>query len=167
MHNRAEPSRMPARLVVSLAAFLFVLGSAGPALAQSPSPAGSPQASPAINSDLIIEATPLLGGHVRPGAWAAVNVLVTNNGPDITGELRIRGSAQTQSRYGVEAELPSGAKQQFTLYAQTAVFGSRINVELVNGDHVLQSQQVKINSHDAYSPSAAVIAEHPERLLDP
>ena len=165
MHNRAQPSRIRARLLAGVAACLFVLSSAGAALAQSPSPSSSPQASPQLNSDLVIEATPLLGGHVRPGAWAAVNVLVTNNGPDVSGELRIRGPAQTQSRYGVEAELPSSAKKQFTLYAQTSVFGSRINVELVKGDQVLQSLQVKINSHDAYSPTAAVIAEHPERLL--
>src|SRR5688500_17809695 len=166
MHNRRRPSRIPPRLLATIAAFMLVLVSAGTALAQGPSPRTSPQPSPALNADLIIEATPLLGGHVRPGAWAAVNVLVTNNGPAVSGELRIRGPAQTQSRYGVEAELPTGAKQQFTLYAQTAVFGSRVNIELVDGDQVLQTQQVRIHSHDAYSPTAAVIAEHPERLLD-
>src|SRR5687768_6221732 len=167
MHNRARPSRIPERLLATIAAFVFVLVSASSALAQSPSARTSPQPSPALNADLIIEATPLLGGHVRPGAWAAVNVVVTNNGPAVSGELRIRGPAQTQSRYGVEAELPSGAKQQFTLYAQTALFGSRINIELVTEDQVLQAQQVRLNSHDAFSPTAAVIAEHPERLLEP
>lgn len=168
MHNRARSSRIPRRLLASVAAFTFVLVSAAPTLAQSPSPGSTPQASPALSADLVIEATPLLGGHVRPGAWSAVNVVVTNNGPAVSGELRIRGPAQTQSRYGVEVELANGAKQQFTLYAQTALFGSRVNIELVDNDsRVLQTQQVRINSHDAYSPTAGVIAEHPERLLDP
>lgn len=165
MYNRAPSLRMTSRLLASLGALLFVMSSAGPALAQSPSPNATAQPSPAFSPDLRIQATPLLGGHVRPGAWAAVNVLVTNNGPAVSGELRIRGPAQNQSRYGVEANLPNGAKQQFTLYAQTAVFGSRINIELVNGDQVLQTQQVRINPHDA-SPAAAVIAERPERLLE-
>src|SRR4051812_20224430 len=74
---------------------------AAPVFAQSPSPspAGSLQPSVQPNSDVTLTAVPLLGGHVRPGAWTAVDVLVENNGPDINGELRIRGPQQTQSRY--------------------------------------------------------------------
>jgi hypothetical protein len=116
---------------------------------------------------VVISATPLLGGHVRPGAWAAVEVTVTNSGPPITGELRIRGQQQGQSRYGVEADLPSGARQQFTLYAQTAIFGNRVFVDLVSGEQVIQTQQVGLKSHDAYNPIVGVIAERPEGLLKP
>ncbi|MEO6350896.1 MAG: hypothetical protein ABIP53_09625, partial [Candidatus Limnocylindrales bacterium] len=127
-------------------------------LAQSPSPAPSVQPS----SELRISARPLMGGHARPGAWTAVEVLVENDGPSVTGELLIRGPQQGQSRYGVEADLPNGARQRFTLYAQTALFGSRLNVDLVSGTQVLATQQVRITSHDAYTPIVAVIAERPE-----
>jgi len=161
----AHISTTASRLFVIVATLLCVLASAAPALAASPSPSASPPATPPINADLRISGQPLLGGHVRPGAWTAVNVLVENDGPAVTGELRIRGTQRTQSQYGVEADLPSGARQRFTLYAQTALFGSRVNIDLVTGEQVVATQQVRITSHDAYSPIVAVVAEKPEGLL--
>jgi hypothetical protein len=62
-------------------------------------------------------------------------------------------------------ELANGARQQFTLYAQTGLFGSRLFVDLVRGEEVLVSQQVSIRSHDALAPMVAVVAERPERIL--
>ena len=158
------------RVLLTVAAFAGTLALASPALAQSPSPSSpsstpSPQPSVLPNSDLTIEARALLGGHVRPGAWTAVDVLVTNNGPAVTGELRIRGPNSGQSRYGVQADLPPGAIQRFTLYAQTALFGSRVNIDFVSGDQTMATQQVRITSHDAYSPLVAVIAERPAGIL--
>ena len=172
----ARQSRFDARLtrlvflIVALASLLTI---ASPALAASPSPAlaaspsPSPQPSVVPNANLTIEARPLLGGHVRPGSWTAVDVLVTNNGPAVSGELLIRGPQQGQSRYGVEANLPSGAIKRFTLYAQTALFGSRVNIDLVSGDQTVATQQVKITSHDAYTPTVGVIAERPQNLIRP
>jgi hypothetical protein len=140
---------------------------AAPVFAQSPTPAatGSPQPSVQPSGDVTLTAVPLLGGHVRPGAWTAVDVLIQNNGPAINGELRIRGPQETQSRYGVEVSLANDAKQRFTLYAQTAVFGSRVNVDLVSNDQTVATQQVAIKSHDAFTPIVAVIAERPENII--
>ena len=158
-------SRRAVLLTAVLASAASLASIASPMLAQSPSPApsGSPSVQP--NPDITIDAHALLGGHVRPGAWTAIDVLVSNNGPAVTGELLIRGPQQTQSRYGVDANLPNGARQQFTLYAQTAVFGSRVNVDLVSGDQTIATKPVPITSHDAFTPIAAVIAEHPEGIL--
>ncbi len=89
----------------------------------------------------------------------------TNDGPAVNGELRIRGQQEGRSQYGVEVQLPPGAVQRFTLYAQTALFGSRIFVDLANGEQVVATQQVNIRSHDAYSPIVAVVAERPENVL--
>jgi hypothetical protein len=139
--------------------------SAVPTLGATPGTPPSPAASPLPSSGLRIEAHALLAGHVRPGAWTAVEVRVSNDGPSVTGELLIRGPQQGQSRYGVETELPSGARQQFTLYAQTALFGSRLNIDFVTGDQVVATQQVAIKSHDAYSPIIAVVAERPEGIM--
>ncbi len=108
----------------------------------------------------------MLGGNVRPGAWTAVEVQLSNDGPPVNAEVRIRAPQQeSASRYGVEVQLANGARQQFTLYAQTGLFGSRLFVDLANGDEVLATQQVNIRSHDAFSPIVAVVAERPERLL--
>jgi len=176
LERHSQPSRSAtagharsrlARVLLTVAALAGTLALAAPALAESPSPSSSASPQPSIqpNSDLRIEARPLLGGHVRPGAWTAVEVLVTNNGPAVTGELRIRGPNSGQSRYGVQADLPPGAVQRFTLYAQTALFGSRVNIDLVSGDATLATQQVRITSHDASSPLVAVIAERPAGIL--
>ena len=42
----------------------------------------------------------MLGGNVRPGAWAGFRVHLENSGPAIRGELRITGGAQGSSTYG-------------------------------------------------------------------
>lgn len=154
----ARYSRLLGALPAALT-LLAVLGSA--ALAAGPSPAPSVPA----NADVHIQARALLGGHVRPGAWTAVDVLVSNDGPAVNGELRIRGQQQGRSQYGVEVQLAPGARQGFTLYAQTALFGSRVNVDLVSGEQVVATQTATIRSHDAYSPIVAVVAERPENLL--
>ena len=140
-------------------ALLAPLATVGVALAVSPSP--SPQPNPNIQ----INAHALLDGNVRPGAWTAVDVQVSNDGPAIDGEMRISATQDTGSHYGLEVHLATGAKQQLTLYAQTQIFGSRVNVDLVVGDSVIARAQVPIKSHDAYSPIVAVIAEHPEGML--
>ena len=164
---RGQPPRVsitPRRLrqtsyLAALLALILSAAAVSGALAASPAPTQDP------NAPVKIDAHALLGGNVRPGAWTAVEVHVTNDGPAIVGELRIRGPQQGQSRYGVEADLPTGAKQEFTLYAQTALFGSRLFVDLVTGEQVLATQTVTIHSHDAYSPIVAVIAEKPAGLL--
>ena len=159
----AGRDRLFRRATAALLAGMLALLIAAPALAQSPTPAASPQQS----GDLRILAEPLLAGHARPGSWTAVRVRVENDGPSISGELLIRGQGQqaTQSRYGVLADLPTGTRKEFTLYAQTALFGSRLNVDLVSGDTTLASQAVAIKSHDAFTPIVAIVAEHPEGVL--
>ncbi|HYI21095.1 MAG TPA: hypothetical protein VEX62_00535 [Candidatus Limnocylindrales bacterium] len=168
MNRSPLPSRistgwLPRSLVALQAALILIAALAPAALAQDPSASPSPSALPA--SELSIVARPLLGGNVRPGAWTAVDVQVTNDGPAVNGELRIRGQQEGRSQYGVEVQLPPGAVQRFTLYAQTALFGSRIFVDLANGEQIVATQQVNIRSHDAYSPIVAVVAERPERVL--
>jgi len=138
---------------------LAPLATAGVAIAASPSPSVQP------NPDVHIEAHALLDGNVRPGAWTAVDVHVTNDGPAIDGEMRISAGQNTGSHYGLEVHLATGAKQGMTLYAQTQIFGSRVNVDLVVGEQVIARVQVPIKSHDAYTPIVAVIAEHPEGML--
>src|SRR5688572_25672468 len=152
-------NRIPRLFFAALVAVSLVTIVAGPISAASPSP------TPPANQDIVINAHALLGGHVRPGAWTAVDVEITNNGPAVTGELRIRGQAETGSQYGIAVELAPGAHQRLTLYSQTQIFGTRVNVELVSGDQVVAGQQVPVKSHDAYTPIVAVVAEQPQGLL--
>ncbi len=157
----------PLRVTGALAsALIWALLTIGPAAAETPSPSasGSPVPSPA-SAEVTINARALLGGNVRPGAWTAVDVEIANNGPAVTGELRIRGQREGRSQYGIVVELPTGARQRYTLYAQTAFFGRTVLVDFVSAEQAVASQTVQIQSHDAYSPIVAVIAERPEGLL--
>jgi hypothetical protein len=120
-------------------------------------------AGPAAAADITIEARALMGGNVRPGAWAAVRVLVNNDGPTISGELRIRTS-QGRSIYGTAVELPNGARQEHILYAQAPLFGTRLNIDLVSGAQTVLSQEVTIRSTDAWTPTVGIIAERPEGI---
>src|SRR5687768_15750011 len=138
-------------------------GPAGsPVPAGSPGPAASPTLAP--RTDLRLEGRALLGGHVRPGAWVAVIVHVENDGPTIAGELRIRSSQQGRSQYGRVVELVNGARQDHTLYAQTALFGSRLNIDFVSDGQTLVTREVQVKSHAAYAPIVALVAERPEGI---
>ena len=79
-----------------------------------------------------LSARPLLGGHVRPGSWVGVRVHLENDGPAVRGELRLTGGAQQGSRYSVEVELPTGARQDHLLYTQPTWSGGRLTASLVS-----------------------------------
>jgi hypothetical protein len=152
MHpSRGITSHMPAvaRLMAALVIGFGALAGAVPAAAAD---------------ELRIEATALLGGNVRPGAWAAVRVDISNDGPDMTGELRIRSTQQGRSIYAVEADLPSGARKQFVLYGQTPIFASKLIIELVRGDTSVATHEVTIRSRDPSLPLVGLIAERPEAI---
>jgi hypothetical protein len=119
-------------------------------------------AAPTRAADVTLEATAMLGGHVRPGAWAAVVVRVRNSGPAIEGELRVRSSQQGVSRFGVAVHLAPDAEQEHILYVQPPLFGSRLSVEMVSGETQVAAIDVPIKSHDTYSPIIVVVAERPE-----
>ncbi len=119
----------------------------------------------AAAGEIVLDAHAQLDGHVRPGAWVEVVVHVTNNGPAVTGELRVRTQTQGASQFGAAVELPSGADQQHFLYAKPPLFGTKLSVDLVVGENVLISKDVSIKSHDAYSPIVGVVAEHPEGFM--
>jgi hypothetical protein len=100
----------------------------------------------------------------------AVRVHVENDGPAITGELRIVGQSQISgggvpSRYGIEVELATGARQDHVLYAQPTWFGTRLSVTLVDRvGNVVLTQPLAIKAIDPYVPVIVVVAERPEGI---
>jgi hypothetical protein len=157
MQRRAAPQ------VTGHANRAFRLGAAFTFTAALLLPLPAPAAAADVSVD--IEARALLAGNVRPGSWAAVKVLISNDGPTVSGELRIRSSQQGRSRYGIEVELANGARQQFMLYAQPPAFGSRLHVDLVgSGGETLLTEEVPIKAHNAWSPTIGLVAERPEGI---
>ncbi len=115
--------------------------------------------------ELTMETRTLLGGHARAGTWMAISVRLRNDGPAVTGELRLAGGTQGQTRYGTLVDLPSSADQTYVLYAQPPAFGNTLEVVLVEGNRTLLSSKVSYQIHDPAQLVVAFIAENPERIV--
>jgi hypothetical protein len=122
-------------------------------------------ASTVLGADVTMTAEAMLGGHVRPGAWTAIRVSLGNDGPPVTGELRLAGKAAGRSTYGIAVDLPTTARKEYTLYAHSPIFGGKIDVTLVSGEQTLATSSVTITGHDQYQPIVVVIAERPQSIV--
>lgn len=131
-----------------------------PATAVQAASAGTQQA-----TGIVMTAEPMLGGNVRPGAWAAVRVRVENDGPAVDGELRISSADQGRSTYGIAVQLATGARQDHILYGQPGFFGARFVITLVSDGIILARQEAPVASGEFGSLSVYVIAERPEALI--
>jgi hypothetical protein len=106
-----------------------------------------------------------LGGHVRIGSWMAVSVHLTNDGPPVTGELRISAGTQGSTRFATAVDLPTQSDKTYVLYAQPPAFGSQLEVVLVDGERTIASAKPKYTSHDNSQLVVAVVAERPEAII--
>ncbi len=122
---------------------------------------------PSVRADggLTMTAHGLLQGHVRTGSWFAIAVDVQNAGPDVTGELRIAGGSDSRTRFGTAAELATGARKEFLLYAQPPAFGGTMTVQLASGDSVIAETKVQVAVADQTTLVVGIVAENPARLV--
>ena len=112
-----------------------------------------------------IEAHVLLQGHARLGAWLAIDVRVTNEGPPVVGELRLQGGAQGGTRFSVPVDLPSPSDKRYTLYAQPPSFGQQIEVVLVVGNQTVATQKVAFTVHEPGQLVVGVVAAQPAGIV--
>ena len=145
--------------VVLMALSMLLSGSSAVAQTAGPAPANSGE--PSL---LRLTARPLLGGNVRPGSWLGVRVHLENDGPAVRGELRLTGGAQQGSRYSVEVELPTGARQDHLLYSQPTWSGGRLTASLVVGEETLAEQRMTLTPIEAYTTTVFIVAERPEAI---
>jgi hypothetical protein len=110
-------------------------------------------------------ARPLVGGHVRVGAWSAIEVDMANDGPAIAGELRVGGAEASSSSYAAVVDLPTGSRKRYVLYAQPSIFGRGIGVTLVADGATLATASVPVTVHDAYQSVIGVVAEEPGPIV--
>jgi hypothetical protein len=115
--------------------------------------------------ELTMEARILLNGHVRIGSWMAIEVHLVNNGPAVTGELRLAGGSQGQTRFGRLVDLPTQSEKTELLYAQPPAFGSELEIVLASGDQKIASTKAKFAIHDTTQLVVAVVAERPEDII--
>jgi hypothetical protein len=145
-----------ARLVVALTAVsLLVLAALGPA------------ASGALAADPpTMTARVLLQGHARVGSWMAIEVRLVNNGPSISGELRLQGGSLGSTRYAVAVQLDSPSDKTWILHAQPpSSFGPQLEVVLASGGQVLLRQKVAVTVHESGQLVVGVVAENAPRIV--
>jgi hypothetical protein len=151
MPRHSPGARRAARILAALALVFTALGAVSAPVAA----AGGPT----------MEARVLLGGHARLGSWVAISVHLKNDGPAVTGELRLSGGSQRQTSFGLAVELPTQSDQVHVLYAQPPAFGSDLGVSLVDGTTTIATAKASFTAHDTTQLVVAVIAEHPERIV--
>ena len=114
---------------------------------------------------LTMNARILLQGHARAGSWAAVQVDLQNDGPEIEGELRMDSGSDNRARYAMVVKLPTNSRQTYVLHAQPPAFGRNVKVDLVAGDQVVESVTVAYLIHDATQLVVGVLAERPAGIV--
>ena len=107
----------------------------------------------------------MLDGHARVGSWMAISVHVKNDGPSMTGELRLTGGSQGRTRFGLVADLPNDSDKTFLLYAQPPSFGRDLEVSLVDGDSTIATTKVAFTIHDLTQLVVGVVAEKPGGII--
>ena len=113
-----------------------------------------------------MDARVLLEGHARIGSWLAIEVRVTNDGPPVSGELRLQGGAQGGTRFSVPVDLPSPSDKIYVLHAQPPSFGQQLEVLLVvNQDEVVARQKVAFTVHDIAQLMVGVVAAQPQGIV--
>lgn len=100
---------------------------------------------PFQTSSVELTAYPAFEGNFKYGEWLPVFVLLSNNGPDISGDVRIpiRNSGG-MTIYSARVELPAGARKLITIYALPNNFSRQLNVELYVGEDLLISKRVSV-----------------------
>jgi hypothetical protein len=143
--------RRAARIVAALGLLIAALGPlTGPAgAADAPS----------------MEARLLLGGHARVGSWVAISVHLRNDGPAVSGELRLAGGEQGSTRFGTVVDLPTQSDKTYLLYAQPPSFGTQLELVLTDGDRTIATAKAPFTRHETTQLVVAVVAEHPERIV--
>jgi hypothetical protein len=114
---------------------------------------------------LTMTARALLDGHARLGTWMAVQVDLENAGQPVSGELRLTGGVQGQTRFGTPVDLPTGSRKRYTLYAQPPAFGDHLEVAVVAAGKPVATRQVAFVAADPSQLLVGVVAERPDRII--
>lgn len=114
---------------------------------------------------LTMEARVLLQGHARVGSWMAIEVRLKNDGPPITGELRMDGGSQGLARFSLPVDVPTTSDKTYVLHAQPPAFGRNLKVELIAGGQVVATQTAAYLVHDASQLVVGVVAERPQGIV--
>ena len=141
---------------------------AGARLAVSTAPPGDPRPRPAAprgrgRRASTMEARVLLDGHARVGSWMAIAVHLKNDGPAVSGELRLAGGSQGRTRFGAPSTCRPSRTRPSSLYAQPPAFGRELEIALSTATRRSPRPRSPFTIHDATQLVVGVVAERPGR----
>jgi hypothetical protein len=134
-----------------------------------PPAAGHAARAQQVDEPLEIEVRAGFDGYVQPGTWTPITVTASNDGPDVTGELRVQVDPLTGARtnYVYPIELPRGSRKQVMLYvADLSGFGNEIQVDLVERGRVVTSERVQLQFANANVLLVGIWSDSPQGLID-
>ncbi len=108
------------------------------------------------------------GRRFRPDTWTPLLIAVANDGPDISGALRIRADgAAGVTTYSTPIDLPQQSRKQVFLYASLQSFARQIQVELVDSEGgVITSASSQLSQARPQDVLAAVVTDAPGGSVD-
>ncbi len=84
-------------------------------------------------------------GYYRANAWMPVRVIVSNEGPDIEGQIQVsRGDGTQDITYSQPALLPTHSRKAFTLYVLADPGIRTIDVRLLEGERTLAKETARV-----------------------
>jgi hypothetical protein len=135
------------------------------------SPGGTAHAGPVQQADdpLSFDVSVGFDGFVEPGMWTPITVVASNEGEDVSGELRVEAASLTGRRtlYTYALELPRGSRKRVTFYASDlSGFDREVEVDFVRRGAVIASQQVKVEFVDQNTLFVGLWSDSPQALAD-
>ncbi len=109
-------------------------------------------------------------GRFRANTWVPLLITVSNDGPDVSGSLRVvtGGSLGSQaSSYSTPVDLPRQSNKQLFLYVVLNAYAQQVQVDLTTPDGaVMQSASASMTRTDVGDLIYAVLTESPTGAVD-
>jgi hypothetical protein len=95
-----------------------------------------------------MDAAAAFDGHFKYGEWLPVWVELENGGPSLDVEARVRViGSWGGTTFAVPVSLPTGSRKRVPVYVLPNNYSRALEVQVVQGNDVLVSQEVTVRSH--------------------
>jgi hypothetical protein len=95
----------------------------------------------------------------------AIEVHLRNDGPPVTGELRLTAGSGARTSFGVAVDMPTGSDKRYVVYAQPPNFGASLDVSLVASGAVVTKASVAYELHQTNQTLIGVVADDAGRVI--
>lgn len=125
------------RLTGAVLLVCLLVGLVVPAAAQEDAPDPPP-------SPITMQVEAGYSGAFRIGTWYPVNVIISNDGPDVRGVLEVAHTGSDAAAFQQAIDLPRGARKQVQLYGIANGFNRTISINLLVADQLLVRERVQL-----------------------